>query len=689
MKLHNIAIAGLSALALGACSDYLDVDAPSKTQLPEAYGSANDVNTALNGVYAQLLSWETYGEKLLTIYTLNSDVDFAIDNGHYAKTNSYRRFECDPDASDIYKAWSQFYATIEAANIFVDQLENSELMNDIKEYKNFRQKLGEAKVIRAMNYHDLIWMFGDVPMSFAPSYKAESMIYPVTDRAEIIDKLIEDLREIAPDMTSGSDLDCDHICQEMAWAMIARLSLTAAGYTLRPDGSSYGKMEPMNPGKENHYYELCRDYCDSVISSGTYDLVKYKFHEVFVNECNGILSKGGDVIFEIPFGRESTGSIGYIHGPKLDADNGTTAHPYGAANSAAQLNAFYRFFFDEKDVRRDYINQMIYYPSTNKATYIYTNNKARTIYNGKWSKLWVTGGLGDRTTGSTGINYPYMRYTDVLLMFAEAVNECENGISGKHGQDAIEALQTVRQRAFLNNPELVGPFMTEATASPEAFRDAVLDERKFEFAGENMRWRDLIRHNRYAENTFWNFYRYFGMAQSVSGDNDNIMSVAKHDFDDDGYYDSDRFPFYVYYKEDQTRTDSKNFKGKSHMYTPEEYPNQDVKVVDIYGNSDYKYVNPTKGRDYQVSEALMFEWFDDNKGFPQDYFCYSLRGYIYCDYELTGRIMINNNGVYTSAPDPASILNDATSLPVVRYILPYPRNVVNRANGQYVNKYGY
>lgn len=67
MKFQNIAIAALSALALGACSDYLDVDAPSKKLPEEAFRSEADANTALNGVYAQLLSGNTYGEKLLTL----------------------------------------------------------------------------------------------------------------------------------------------------------------------------------------------------------------------------------------------------------------------------------------------------------------------------------------------------------------------------------------------------------------------------------------------------------------------------------------------------------------------------------------------------------------------------------------------------------------------------------------------
>lgn len=677
MKLHNIAIAGLSALVLGACSDYLDVDAPSKKQLDEAYASTSEVETALNGVYAQLLSSDTYGEKLLTIYSLNSDVDFAIQNGHYAAVNTYRRYECDPDAGDLYKSWSQFYAAIEAANIFIDQLENSDLMSDYKTAAEMKQKLGEAKVIRAMNYHDLIWMFGDVPMSFVPSYNAETMIYPVTDRAEIIDSLIADLEEIAPEMKSAADLDCDRISQEMAWAMIARLSLAAAGYTLRPEGNSYGKMELMNPGKSDDYYAICRDNCAKVISSGSFDISTQDYYEVFTNECNGILAKGGDVIFEIPFGKESSGSIGYVHGPKMDADNGETPHAYGAASAGAQLNAFYRFFFDEDDMRRDYINQLWYYPTSNKATFIYSNNRGRTIYNGKWSKLWVNGGLGARTTGSTGINYPYMRYTDVLLMYAEAVNELEHGVGGANGANAVEALRQVRARAFrATNPSKVDAYIAEVSSGEDTFRKAVLDERKFEFAGENMRWRDLVRHNMLAENTFWNFWRYYAVAENAQGTSLEIEPVAIHDFGNPDHYNSDNFPYWTYY------TNDTSFSLDSWAF-----PNRSVKGVDIKLNSAYEYLSPSE-KPANVSENSLFEWYDSDKGCPQDYFCYSLRGYIYCDYEITGNVYINNNGVYTTAnTDPTNF--NAANLPVVRYILPYPRNVIARSNGVYTNKYGY
>lgn len=74
--------------------------------------------------------------------------------------------------------------------------------------------------------------------------------------------------------------------------------------------------------------------------------------------------------------------MGYIHGPKMDSQSGVTPHAWGKASSSAQLNALYRFLFDEDDVRRDFVNQLFGYNNQGEAQL----NNGRTNYNGKWSK---------------------------------------------------------------------------------------------------------------------------------------------------------------------------------------------------------------------------------------------------------------------------------------------------------------
>lgn len=699
----------MSALALSACSDYLDVDAPSKTLPEEVYSDMREANRALNGVYAAMLTGDTYGKAFMGDFCYNTDVDFTMKTDRYASSTTYCRYECDADGGGIKKVWDALYTGVERANMLINGLEKSPLYNE--DDKEFMQMLGEAKVLRAIFYHDLVFYFGDVPYSRTPAMDNNSLIYPVEDRTKILDDMINDLIEAAPYMqqstSAGFSDGVERISQEMAWAMIARLGLTAGGYSLRPEGGKFGTMK--RPDDYLKYYTYARDYALDVMTKSQHTLGK-QFYEVFYAECNFTSASmtGDDIIFEIPFGRESTGSVGYIHGPKMDNSSGTTVHSWGRATSAAQLNAAYRFMFDSDDARRNYVNQLFGYTQNGEANF----NNGRTVYNGKWSKLWNAGGLGAATEDNTGINYPYMRYADVLLMYAEAQNE----INGGPDQSAIRALEQVRERAFRSAPGKVAQ-PTKYT-DKETFLRAVLDERKFEFAGENMRWRDLVRNNMLAEVVYWSFQRYFNLAMANSHFVDEISTYdfgdAAHPYDEDGnqLLNEDGtpvtakdwinvWPSKIYYHNNYPYHGAvEGMSGSDYQIPfcdfPQSSPNMNICwVINPYHNptnsdskTNYQVVNETTGKTETKSpgSADTSGWFDDNKGMPTNYFLYSLRGYIMQDEDL-GRIQINDNGNYVDAPTPASV--DVKNLPVVRYILPYPRAVITRSMGEYTNKYGY
>ena len=128
------------------------------------------------------------------------------------------------------------------------------------------------------------------------------------------------------------------------------------------------------------------------------------------------------------------------------------------------------------------------------------------------------------SSGSTGINFPYMRYADVLLMNAEAINELEGPT-----KEAQESLRQVRSRAF-DDQGAVNTYVTNAASSKEKFLQAVLDERKWEFAGENIRWRDLVRNNLYSQEVVYSFLRYLSVAMSNAGTYTGFEDdIAEHD----------------------------------------------------------------------------------------------------------------------------------------------------------------
>ena len=164
MKLKNILVIGLTSLTLASCNDFLDVESPSSYSEEFVFSQKTEINRALNGVYASILVNDLYGKAFQRTFILNSDVEMMISSTNVATHNSYARFDCDDQGSEINKYWQAAYKAIEDANRFIYNLENSPLYNE--EDAEIMQMMGEAKCIRAMVYHDMVVMFGDIPSGF-------------------------------------------------------------------------------------------------------------------------------------------------------------------------------------------------------------------------------------------------------------------------------------------------------------------------------------------------------------------------------------------------------------------------------------------------------------------------------------------------------------------------------------------
>ncbi len=685
-----IGLATLAACALPACDDYLEVDSPSSFSDEYVFGTVDEINKNLNAVYAYMLSSNTYGGAYINTYCLNSDVEMTTNGSETQNSNgnSYRFFDATADGSNINNTWRDAYANIEYANNFVCGVENTEFYTDPKndDHAEVMQMIGEAKCIRAMNYLDLVVLCGDVPFSFsrtADNY--DKLVMPIADRDAILDSLIEDLEKAAPDMKFASDVTVERCSKEFAWALIARISLFRGGYSLRPEGASNYKM--VRPSDYKNYYKKAVAYTDSVINKSNHALNK-SYRQVFVDECNYKIDNSDDPIFEIPLTTGSSGNIGYVHGPSVSwtsTDNDKVG--YGSSNGGLQLNAFYRWTFDTLDLRRDFVVGYWDYKDnyTDAKSVAHTNEEGSPSLNiggltyrcNKWSKLWrENGGFGSGTSGNTGINFPYMRYADVLLMYAEAVNEVE----GAPTAEALEALNQVRRRAGL--PDV-------STSDYNEFFTAIFNERAWEFAGENIRWKDLVRWNKYSEVIYRQFYNYYEFAANMgSGYNeenvnnictyfasaedvkDNSVKIIKSDIDNMSSLTN------YYYCFLPNPVDINSYPCTNEKYntleilnvwgTPKGFTKPADDKVTINGSIVTRaWIRPTSD--------LSSSWVDGD-GNVRPACRLSFRGYMY----------ISSNDVPFGACN-----NTLSNLPPVRYILPIPRTFVNRSNGQYVNYYGY
>ena len=652
-------------LGLSACSDYLDVKSDSKYDEEYVFGNMEEINRALTTCYTYLLSGSTYGGAYYSTFCLNSDVEFATNSSDLQSSSGgdYKQFDSTPAGSALQSTWQAAYQNIEYCNNFIKAASTCAILEENKE--ELMQMIGEAKCIRAMNYHDMVVLFGDVPFSMERAIDSP-MVIPVADRDTILQTLIDDLKEAAESMKFAAALDggVQRCSKEFAWALIARMSLTAGGYSLRPGASTADIGTMQRPANYQEHYKTAMTYAGKVIAEGNHSLKK-RYDEYFIDQCNYLVTNDDDSIFEIPYTKGVNGNVGYNWGPAYDMNGDETqmydgsVSNWGRTSGSNMLSVFYRFSFDEKDLRRNYVcgTAMWKYGSDGKVA---MRLDPWTAYCGKWSKLWTEAGntMGAISQGNTGINYPYMRYADVLLMYAEAANEVNNGPTA----EAIDAFKQVRRRAFQEADwgEKVDNYVA-AAGSKDAFLELIQDERKWEFGGEGLRWRDLVRWNKYAEVLRDVFYQYFGYAWYVSGD--------------EMYNTDERFtnlPAELFYK--TVDADENPLFSAGYDYTKfGSMPNTALPVIEIY--NPWTFVrNP--GAEWAQGYYLS-QMYDDTNGYPKGQALFSLRGYIRATDHYGSQVVPD---LWEVAPE---------SLPTVRYILPYPEDVVARSGGAYENKYGY
>ena len=706
-------------LSLTACNDYLDVE-PSSQALTQAevFGSASEVDKALNGVYNQISQSNTFGGNLYSTFQLNSDVDFSSKSAETAQGNLPCRFDTRADASNINSLWNALYKGVEVSNEFIDGLSSSDIyvkkmktvIKDTEEegstvqtvqerdITDLTQKMGEAKVMRAMFYHELLSYWGDIPFTMKGTYTTDNFYPEVTSRQVVSDSLINDLKEAAEWMYSDQSSNIsapERISKEAAYAMIARLALQAGGYSLNHDAGDAKNYKMTRPANYQEYYKIAREYTKKIIDAGGHKLSK-SFSQVFIDECNFITNTGDDPIFEIPFTQNYTGNWGYTQGPasSVDATDATnySNSNWGSCGGSARVSRFYGFMFKEGDVRRDYT--VGFWGYTNKG--LPSINVTYTMYNNKWSKLWNSTGLGKSTSGNTGINFAYIRYADVLLMFAEAENEL-NGPTA----EAIAAVEEVRKRAFPNGGyELAA----DQKDTKEHFLKAVLDERKFEFAGENMRWKDLVRNNLYSETLLYTFLAYYSAAQSQDGTALYMDLIEGHDG--------------VSYEQVASQTDIYYVLTKN--YTKSYFPNSSLYMLYV-ANPWTSMASPsaTTADKYLVNNGIVddngnaleavtaksitglenastkIEWGDNqitwsSDGTMKNEILYSLYGFIREEKEDgLFRVVDNSGSSVVFNIDEQDMQGNISRLPAVRYILPYPQEAISRSNGAYTNYYGY
>ena len=472
-------------MALAAGMTSCDLEAPTQSTLDgsSVYSVYSLAEAEVMSIHVSFGETNSYRGRFLPYYGLNTDVEvpsgtspsFASKNDDKLNLVNYDTSESNGQMNTDNNAYAKFYEGIERANLAIEGLRQ---YGNIANNKNMAQLLGEALTLRAVIYADLTKAWGDVPARFTPNSN-DNIYMPRCNRDSIYKVLLADLKEAEdycywPNQNSVTKTT-ERVSKSFVKALRARIALYAGGYGLRGDGYRLSKDPELAPEK---MYQIAKEECEDIINAGYNKLGSFK--ENFTKLCQDNVTAGGESIWEIPFS-DGRGRVLYTWGVKHAKADQYTKQAQGGVNGPTP---YLYYDFDADDARRDIT--CVPYQWSKELVDGKSHQELRKISQwcfGKlryeWMKRIVT------STNDDGVNFQYMRLADVYLMAAEAENQLGNTSTGWNYMEPV--LARVLPAAKVN------ALKAKYCASKDAFQQGIIEQRGFEFAGEQIRKADLVR----------------------------------------------------------------------------------------------------------------------------------------------------------------------------------------------------
>lgn len=441
MKPIHKSIVGLVLLSLSGCGKFLELAPKSQGQIATSYETASDINYALMGGYDAIQQRPYVTAQWITGEVISDNTEAASN----ATSNDiqFNAFTFASNNSHVSSMWQGAYTGIGRVNLILDRIAPIQMDATLK-----NQYKGEALFLRAYNYFNLVRAFGKVPLITRGVDNLEVVDATFGYGLEEIPKLYT---QIISDLTEAGKL----LPVSYAGANAGRATQWAAKALL---GKAY---------LQNRQFKEAEPILKEVIDKSGRSLLPN-----FADNFTSTRKNSQESLFEIQY---LSGGIGE-GSPFPDAwlPQGSGTFLVGAGSNGGQgtnlpTKDLQTAFADPLDKRRD---------ATIGTSYLNTsNNRVINILFGRKYTSQVAAALDGND------NFIVLRYADVLLMYAEAVNENNQGPTA----DAYKAINDVRTRAGV-------AALKDLTYA--RFKDALLLERRLELAFENQRWYDLIRFGR-------------------------------------------------------------------------------------------------------------------------------------------------------------------------------------------------
>ncbi len=451
MKLTKILTSLLVITLLSSCvDDILDKKKPAELSSDTFFQTEDHAVWATNAIYNQLRDWDVH------VFSYIGLTDMISDDSDKGSLPNDANFLTDVDnltfdASNIacLGVWTGYYRLIYRANLVIENVPNIQMDGDLQE-----RLIHEARFLRAYAYFKLVRWFGDIPLIDHPLDPDEYTQERVSVN-EIYDFIIADLVAAAdnlPEKSQYSSSDLGRATAGAAKGLLAKVYLTLGDFV---EAEKYA-LEVI----DSEQYELYPNYADIFR-----EFAENSSESLFEVQAAAYEEGGGSTQYNQVQGVRGTPNLGW--GFNRPSDNLVTSYEPGDPRREATILYVGEVLPDGSAVVQD--------------------NEA--LFNERYNqKAWVGSHPGFQENGPGNIRI--LRYADVLLMAAEALNE------NNKPEQALSYLNLVRERARGGN-NFILPDVTDT--DKDVLRQKIWRERRSELGMEQQRWFDLQRQNRAAE----------------------------------------------------------------------------------------------------------------------------------------------------------------------------------------------
>ena len=354
----------------------------------------------------------------------------------------------------IANFWKAAYKVINRTNTILGRIDGIEINTELAN----RYKL-ECKFIRALMYFNLVRVYGDVPLVLKEISISESYDILREPKENVYNQIIADLKEAQDLPVSYSTAEDGRATQGAAKALLANVYMTL------------------------HKYAEAETILAEIINSGRYSLLENTPGSLNIDGYKNVFSpvnhNSKEGIFEIHFLKGGYGEGSNYANNFAPENSGTNVVAVGGTggNNIPEMDIYNAY--EEGDLRRDFSMSLGYYDNRKN------NEWVESRYVCKFMDV-------PYQNNDASNNYPVIRYADVILMYAEALNQ-----NGKTAE-ACKYLNMTRRRGFGYQTTETSPVDLQTTDKAQ-FALMVEQERRVELAFENHRWFDLIRTGRAVE----------------------------------------------------------------------------------------------------------------------------------------------------------------------------------------------